>query len=101
MSNTPTPSLLPLKNVLLAISDITRWNILKELAAGEPLMATELADRLRRTPNVISKHLGVLRKTRVTRVNRRLNELAPHLRPASGQREIDFGHLVIRFEPST
>jgi DNA-binding transcriptional ArsR family regulator len=49
--------------LLQAVADPVRWGILRELAAGEPLPVQELAARLGRDANLISKHLRVLRET--------------------------------------
>lgn len=90
----PTPSLdllLPL------IGDKTRWRILRELAAGEPLMVIEIAGRIGASPSLVSKHLGRLRRAGLVVVGRaglyRIPE--PYLVNAA-ERIVDFGRVVLR-----
>ena len=51
----------PLK-LLQAMAERLRWAILGELVAGPPLSVQELASRLQHRPNLVSKHLRVLRE---------------------------------------
>jgi DNA-binding transcriptional ArsR family regulator len=87
-----------LEAVLYAISDMTRWQVLSELATGEPVMVTELAKKFGSSVPSMSKHLGALRSVGIVRPWRgRLYTLVDALRPQPGKREIDFGHCLLRF----
>ncbi|MGD0536876.1 MAG: helix-turn-helix domain-containing protein [Verrucomicrobiota bacterium] len=48
--------------LLHATAEPLRWAILGELATGQPLSVQELGTRLQRRPNLVSKHLRVLRE---------------------------------------
>lgn len=96
-SKQPSP---PLPLLLRGIGDPLRWRILAELSAGEPLMVIELAERLRRSADLISKHLAVLREAGVVEIGRgRLYQIPPHYLPTPGERVLDFGHCLLRFDP--
>jgi DNA-binding transcriptional ArsR family regulator len=107
MSDTPatpkttqTAPLLPLEPLLFAIGDPTRWGILTELSAGEPLMVIELAQRLRRSDSLISKHLAVLRKAGAVISGRgRLYQIPAQFLPEPGKRIVDYGHCLLRLDP--
>ena len=93
----PRPPLTPL---LRGIGEPLRWRILAELSAGEPLMVMEIAERLRRSADLISKHLAVLRQSGVVEIGRgRLYQIPPHYLPTPGERVLDFGHCLLRFDP--
>jgi DNA-binding transcriptional ArsR family regulator len=51
----------PLK-LLQAMAEPLRWAILGQLATGPPLSVQELGARLQHRPNLVSKHLRVLRE---------------------------------------
>src|ERR1043166_8563948 len=62
----------------LGLGNLLRWQILRELAAGEPLMVLELAERLNQSADVISKHLAVLRGAGlVAQARNRLYQIPP------------------------
>ncbi len=92
---------------VLAAADPVRHGILRELAAGVPLPVNELAARLGRWPDLISKHLRVLRDARlimaVTSVDgdgRKQFHEVPALfrtRDAAGVVALDFGAVLLRF----
>jgi len=93
-------ALLDAREVLAAASDPVRHGLLRELAAGAPLPVYELAERLGRPPDLISKHLRVLRDARLVRA------VAPadgdgrklfRTRDAAGRLALDFGALLLRF----
>ena len=95
----------PLK-VLAAASDPLRFGILKELAAGAQLSVTELSVRLGRAPDLISKHLRVLREARMLIAvaspdgdgRKQFHEVASpfRIRDAAGQVVLDFGTVMVR-----
>jgi DNA-binding IclR family transcriptional regulator len=74
-----------------------RWRILAELAGGDQLMVAEIAERTRQSPDVISKHIGVLRKARVVVQSRsRLYQLDPRFVANKSQCLVDFGWCLLR-----
>ena len=89
---------IAVKDVLFAISDMTRWKVLGELAKGEPVMVSELAKKFGCSVPSMSKHLSALKNAGVVRPWRgRLYTLVDALRPEPGKLEIDFGHCLLRF----
>jgi DNA-binding transcriptional ArsR family regulator len=96
--NVPHLAVAPL---VQAVGDPLRWAILAELADGEPLMVKEIAERVRRKPSIVSKHLAVLRAAGAVVSGRgRLYQIPPHFRVAPDQRHVDFGHCLLRL-PAT
>jgi DNA-binding IclR family transcriptional regulator len=93
-----TMPVIPLEDILTAVSDMTRWRILDELLKGEPLPAQELSTRLGVPATNISKHcLTLLRFGIVQRGYGNLYKITPaHLIP--GQRAIDLGAVVLRLD---
>ena len=84
--------------VVYALSDEARWQLLAELADGEPRAVGDLAPRVGKSISATSKHLKALRVAGIVRVRSRLHQLVERYRPAPGTREIDFGHCVIRLD---
>ena len=106
MENLPTQSplissaapsaipLLPLAALAPALGDVTRWRIVATLAAGESLLVSELATRLGRSPDMISKHLARLRTAGIVEVGRaRLYNIPARFMRTPGV--ADFGHCQI------
>ncbi len=82
-----------------ALGDATRWRILGELSAGEPLMVVELAERLGKGSSAVSKHLGVLRRAGlVVQARNRLHRIPAQFLPEPGKRAVDFGFCLLRFD---
>lgn len=103
--NTPesTPSApqnvpqLPFDPLVAAIGEPIRWAILSELSLGEPLMVKELAQKLRRSPTLISKHMAVLRKAGAVEIGRGgLYQIPAHFLASTEKRHVDFGHCLLR-----
>lgn len=93
------PSKPSLAALALLLGDVTRWLLLRELAKGEALPIHELAKRLGRTREGISKHLAVMRRVGVAVQGfGRLYSLTPALRPAPGATVLDFGHCTLRLD---
>ena len=89
-----TPPLLPLETFAAALGDATRWRIVTALAEGQPLMVSELAVRIGRSPDLTSKHLARLRKAGVVeQVRGRLYRIPPAYLQTPGL--VDFGHCQI------
>ena len=102
METTPTPAapipVIPLANILTAISSEIRWRIFDELLKGEPLPVIELARRLGTPATNLSKHVNLLRNFGL--LQRGYGNLyripAPFLIP--GQRALDFGAVLLRLD---
>lgn len=102
MSNPQTPAppsspTIPLDKLAEVLSSTIRWRVLRELANGDQLMVVELAERIRQSPDLASKHMGVLRSAGiVTQGRNRLYQIAPQFLADKTERVIDFGHCLLR-----
>ncbi|GAA5481491.1 ArsR/SmtB family transcription factor [Haloferula sargassicola] len=95
MANERTVSVVQMSQ---ALGHPLRWGVLGELAAGEPRMTVELAERLRVRANTLSKHLKVLKDAGLLVQNRAgLYSIPPAFPVDPEQREIDLGRCVLRF----
>ena len=93
--------------LLAAIADPVRWAVMRELAGGESLSVLELAGRLRKDSNLVSKHLRWLREAGAVAVvavpgadGRKSSHAVPAAflrKDANGKPEIDYGVCVLRF----
>ena len=93
-STLPSQLALSLEDFTRAIGEPTRWRILAELSKGEPRMVIELARAVGRTETVVSKHLAVLRKTRVVEIGRgRMYHILAPYRVESGVLDFGYGRL--------
>ena len=92
--------LLSLDQVCRLVSDPVRWGILRELLKGEALPPLELARRVGRSRDAVSKHLGVMRRSGVVVTGfGRLYSIAPAFRAACGaDGTFDLGHCLLRLE---
>jgi DNA-binding transcriptional ArsR family regulator len=91
------PSPVPFAEMVAAIGDPTRWAILAELSSGEPRMVKELAQKLGRSPSLISKHLAMLKRANMVVTGRgRLWQIPAHFIAAADKRHVDFGHCLLR-----
>ena len=98
-SPNPVPSDLPLVALVKAIGDPVRWAILRELAAGEPLMVVEIAQTLKKSPTLVSKHLVWLRKAGAVVTGRAgLYTIPSRFRPVPGERVVDYGYCLLRLD---
>jgi predicted transcriptional regulator len=96
------PAKLPLNDVLFAIGTPVRWQILSELSASEPLMVSEIAQRIGPSADLTSKHIAVLRKCGLVVQSRgRFYQIQKHYLPVPGQRVADFGHCLLRLDAAT
>lgn len=99
--------LLEPEAVLAAMSDPARYALLRVLAHSGPLSVNDLAAKLNRPADGISKHLRVLRDARMLRAvtppdtdGRKQYHEVPALfraRDAAGKPVLDFGAVVLRF----
>ena len=86
-----------LQGISRVLGNPTRWQLLAELAVGEPLRVVQLAKAVGEKPDLVSKHLKLMRAARVTVLGKNgLHRIADRFMPAPGVREIDFGHCVVR-----
>jgi DNA-binding transcriptional ArsR family regulator len=93
--------------VLGAVSDGSRYLLLRELSKGDPVSVNELAGRLKRSADLISKHLRVLREARLIMAvaapdgdGRKQFHHVPapfRSRDAAGAVVLDFGSVMLRF----
>ncbi len=103
----PAPAAANPVKLLIAIADPVRWAVLRELAGGEALSVLELAGRLRKSDNLVSKHLRWLREAGAVAVvavpgadGRKSSHAVPATflrKDANGKAEIDYGVCVLRF----
>ena len=99
MENPPAPLATaiippPLEKFAPALGDVTRWQIVALLAAGEPLLVSEIAAKLGRDAGLISKHLARLREAGVVTAGRaRLYQIPPMFLQTPGI--ADFGHCQL------
>lgn len=99
----------PMK-LLAALSDGTRWGIVRLLAGGEARSVQEVAAALKRDPDVVSRHLKVLSDVSVVAVaavpgadGRKQFYAVPERfrrRDEAGRPMVDFGVCVLRFPPT-
>jgi DNA-binding transcriptional ArsR family regulator len=88
---------IPLDQILAAISNPARWYLLRELASGDQLMVTELAERIGLAPDSTSKHLVPLRNAGIVLQGRnRLYAIAPQFLADKAERVLDFGYCLLR-----
>lgn len=91
--------LLPLKHLATLLATPSRWLILQELAKGEPLPVTVIAQRIGQSPDSTSKQLAILRRIGVVITGYgRLYTFSPPFRPAPGTRTISLGPCTLHFE---
>lgn len=93
--------------LLQAASDPIRWAILRELAKSRSRSVLELGKLLKRDPDLISKHLRVLRDADAVTVvaapdgdRRKQHHAVPETfrrTDDTGQAVLDYGVLVLRF----
>ena len=101
MSNPPAPRRLPrhpLKNLLFAIAEPTRWRILDELFKEPGLPIVEIARRLKAVPNTISKHVAVLRNLGIITHGYGYLYRIHTIYLVPGQRALDLGAVVLRLD---
>ncbi len=99
---TPTPQAspaIPLTTILNVISSPARWRILREVASGDQLMVSEIAERTRQSKDVTSKHIGMLRAAGIVIQGRnRLYQIAPQFLADKTERHVDFGYCLLRLD---
>jgi predicted transcriptional regulator len=88
---------LPVASQLSAISSLSRWLILNELMK-EPLPVFAIAAALRVSETSISKHMAVLLSVGIVHRHYGLYRIDSRFR-VQGERSLDFGSVLIRFDP--
>lgn len=94
--------------VLSAICDETRCQLLRVLADGAPQSVNDLAAKLGRSADGISKHLRVLRNARLIRMvtppgsdgRKQFHEMPSvfRTRDSAGRTVLDFGVVLLRVD---
>ncbi len=80
-----------------ALSDATRWRILLELGKGSALPVGELSKRVGKRPDLVSKHMAMLRKAGlVVRVFSTCYTLPPEMLPEPGASTLDLGPCLLK-----
>jgi DNA-binding transcriptional ArsR family regulator len=96
-ASAPAIPRLALAPLVKAIGDPLRWEILRQLASGEPRMVVEIAGALRKSPTLISKHLVWLREAGAVEKGRaQLYTIPRRFLPSPGDGVVDFGHCLLR-----
>lgn len=111
---TPIPAapavvdLLEERAVIAAVADPTRCALLRLFADGAPHSVSDLADRLGRGVDSISRHLAVLRDARMLRVvnppgadgRKQFHQLPAAFlsQDAAGKTILDFGAILLRMD---
>jgi predicted transcriptional regulator len=92
-----------LENLAYVLGNSIRWQILAELATGEPLRIQQIAKAIGEKPDATSKHLQAMRSAEVVVFGEnRIYQLREQFKPAPDKWEIDFGHCIVRLpEPLT
>jgi DNA-binding transcriptional ArsR family regulator len=97
-SNERASARLPLKIVLTAVSDMTRWRIFNELQQHGGMTTLFLSKKLGVPLTNISKHLTWLRNQGIlVQGMGRVYRIADQFLVA-GERALDFGSVVLRFD---
>ena len=99
---TPKPAaatpLLDLEKLVFALGNFSRWKMIRELADGDTRTTSELAEAGGCSYDSAIKHLQLLRETGMVMQGRgSLYELPPQFLPTPGERVVDFGHCLLRF----
>lgn len=96
---TQTPTIeMSAESVAFLMSDITRWQILAALVDREAIATIDLAKLVGAPTSRVSKHLHILRNFKVIEQRYgRTFSLCSGFR-VSGQRMVDFGCALIRFD---
>jgi hypothetical protein len=74
-----------------------RWYPLRELASGDQLMVSELAERVIESSDATSKNMVLLRNAGIVLQERnRLYQIAPQFLADKTERVLDFGYCSLR-----
>ncbi len=82
-----------------ALSNPSRWKMLRALCAGEAMSVTELSEVVGCSVDMSSKHLKMLKAGGLVIQKRtRLYALAPFCQPVPGEPLLDYGYCVLRLD---
>jgi hypothetical protein len=103
MSTTPptknaTRPLIPLKTLQRAVSDATRWRILDTLLQKGPLTTELITKAVHGSVAAVSKHLVFMRESGILEHRMRRLYAIPEGFLVPGERAVDFGPIVLRFD---
>lgn len=88
---------ISLTSLASGLGNVIRLKALRELAAGEPLMTVELAERTGVKANALARHLKVLLKAGLVTQNRAGQYSIPPGRLVSKEERIlDYGSCLLR-----
>lgn len=101
------PSVPDAQKLMWALGDPLRWKVIRELADGSALTVLDLARRLKRDANLVSKHMRPLRESGAVTIrevpgeDRRKShyEVPAWTREgaAPGVKLVDYGCCLLRF----
>ena len=93
--------LLALHPLLAAVSEPTRWQILRLLSDGQPKTVLEVARAIGRSSAAASKHLLVLKDAGVVVSGQaRMYRIAAQHFAEPGRPHLDFGYVLLRLDVS-
>lgn len=89
------------EDIQKVIADRTRWKLLDGLQQHGPTTTTFLCKFVGRKIGLVSKHLIVMRDAGV--IAQRMDRLyyIPEAFLVPGKRQVDFGHVLLRFDADT
>jgi DNA-binding transcriptional ArsR family regulator len=88
---------ITMKSLADALGNSTRWEALRELAAGEPLLTIELSEQLGAERNSLSRHMKILHSCGLVTKNRAGQYAIPPGRLVSKEERIlDYGICLLR-----
>ena len=91
-----------LSSLASGLGNVIRLKALRELAAGEPLMTVELAERTGVKANALARHLKVLLAAGMVTQNRAGQYSIPPERLTSKEaRNVDYGSCLLRLGGKT
>ncbi len=91
--------LLPLRPLVFAFNEPTRWKILSILSDGQPKMVSEMAKALGKPMSTISKHMAVLRKSGAVVCGQAgLYRIPAQFIPEPGKLHVDYGYFLLRMD---
>ena len=94
------PPQISIESLSRALSDPARWQLILELAKGEATPVRELARRIRKSPDMTSHHLNMLREAGlVIKRYHGIYQIVPSLAPPPGATHMDLGWCQLKLLP--
>lgn len=98
MNETP----ISMTSLASALGNPVRWRALQELAAGEPLLTIELAERIGMSRSTLAPHMKLLLANGLVTQNRASQYAIPAQRLVSKEERIlDYGICLLRLGAAT